>query len=195
VVDVGFYFIYLLQNSTWLIDPHWQLIPMSIAAFWYTHPDASPISTNQAMHPRAHLTLALVMLWGLRLLHNYFRRENWNIGKYEDWRYADMRASHGHFWIVTQFFAVSLAQHGMLVGLTMPLQACMSSTGAPMNELDLLALCACLGGILIGWLSDNQLRSYMLTKDKPLILETGLWRYSRHPNHFGGSSVDAILVI
>ena len=29
VVDVGFYAIYLVQRSTWLIDPHWQLIPMS----------------------------------------------------------------------------------------------------------------------------------------------------------------------
>ena len=29
VVDVGFYVIYLVQRSTWLIDPHWQLIPMS----------------------------------------------------------------------------------------------------------------------------------------------------------------------
>ena len=40
VVDIGFYTIYLLQQSTWLIDPHWQLIPMSIAMYWSTHPDA-----------------------------------------------------------------------------------------------------------------------------------------------------------
>ena len=31
-VDVGFYLVYLAQGSTWLIDPHWQLIPVSICA-------------------------------------------------------------------------------------------------------------------------------------------------------------------
>lgn len=67
VVDVGFYLIYLLQGSTWLIDPHWQLIPMSIAAFWISHPNAT---ANEVVHPRAKLSLALVYLWGFRLLHN-----------------------------------------------------------------------------------------------------------------------------
>ena len=67
VVDVGFYLIYLLQGSTWLIDPHWQLIPMSIAAFWFSHPDAT---TGGVMHPRAIIALGLVYLWGFRLLHN-----------------------------------------------------------------------------------------------------------------------------
>jgi steroid 5-alpha reductase family enzyme len=43
----------------------------------------------------------------------------------------------------------------------------------------------CLTGIVIGCVADNQLRAYMTDPAKPLILETGLWRYSRHPNHFG----------
>jgi hypothetical protein len=76
VVDVGFYIIYLLQASTWLIDPHWQLIPMSIAAFWFTHPDSASNAAEAvslaswAVHPRALLALVLVYAWGFRLLHN-----------------------------------------------------------------------------------------------------------------------------
>jgi len=31
VVDAGFWLIYLAQGSTWLIDPHWQIIPACIA--------------------------------------------------------------------------------------------------------------------------------------------------------------------
>ena len=65
VVDVGFYLVYVLQASTWLIDPHWQLIPVAIAAFWFTHPDSGG--------DRAVLSLGLVVLWAARLLHNYFR--------------------------------------------------------------------------------------------------------------------------
>ena len=108
VVDVGFYVIYLLQSSTWLIDPHWQLLPTSIALFYYSHPHAA--ASPDGHHPRALLTLVLVLVWAARLLHNYLRREQWRFGEREDWRYADMRAAHGRWWLVSQFFAVSLAQ-------------------------------------------------------------------------------------
>ena len=101
VVDIGIYFIDIVQNSTWLIDPHWQLIPQCIAAFWFTHP-----ISNGASHPRAIITTIFVSLWAVRLLHNYFRRERWNFGLQEDWRYSNMRKQHGVFWIVSQVFAV-----------------------------------------------------------------------------------------
>jgi steroid 5-alpha reductase family enzyme len=210
-VDIGFYIIYLLQGSTWLIDPHWQLLPMCMSLFYYVHPNAivivgadggggagagagdgagslgvgGGIVAATAHHPRAVITLILLWLWGFRLLNNYFRREEWHVGEREDWRYADMRKQHGYFFLVTQFFAVSLAQHGMLVGLTMPLSAAMSSSGEMLNWLDGVALCLCLTGILVGFVADNQLYAYMTMKNKPVLLETGLWRYSRHPNHFG----------
>eukprot|EP01051_Picozoa_sp_SAG22_P016839 SAG22_NODE_2471_length_2534_cov_1.657495_1_plen_364_part_00 len=180
-VDVGLYAIYLLQGSTWLIDPHWQLIPMSIAAFWFTHPDSNPAA------PRALLALGLLYTWAARLLHNYLRREGWHFGLGEDWRYADMRRAHGRLWVLTQFFAVSVAQHGMLVGLTLPLQPAMAADAAPLNAVDVAAVAVCVAGLAIGCTADNQLREYMLMAPdaKPIILQTGLWRYSRHPNHFG----------
>ena len=181
VVDLGFWGIYLAQGSTWLIDPHWQFIPVCIAGFYYSHPSAA------ASNPRAWIAMVLVLVWAGRLLHNYFRRERWHFGRVEDWRYADMRKSHGKWWWLTQFFAVSLAQHGMLVGLTMPLQPAMMDDNHAINVLDVLAIGICLAGIVFGALSDNQLWDYMqLEKSKkPIVLDTGLWRYSRHPNHFG----------
>ena len=36
-------------------------------------------------------------------------------------------AHTGALWVINQFFAVSLAQHGMLVGLTMPLEYAMAA--------------------------------------------------------------------
>lgn len=183
VVDVGFYLIYICQRSTWLIDPHWQLIPVCIALFWFTHPDSVGIGAPR--HPRAWLALLLLLTWGVRLLHNYLRREEWQFGGREDWRYADMRRAHGRLWIVSQFGAVSLAQHGMLVGLTMPLAPAMSTAGVDLNVLDAIAVALCVAGIAIGWLADNQLHAYMSLAVKAAVLDTGIWRYSRHPNHFG----------
>ena len=174
VVDLGFWAIYLAQGSTWLIDPHWQFIPMCISFFYYSHPTAAQ------GHPRAWIAQTLVLVWAGRLLHNYFRRERWRFGWQEDWRYADMRKSHGQWWWLSQFFAVSLAQHGMLVGLTMPLEPAMMGAQNPLNALDVIAVVVCLAGIVIGAASDNQLWEYMqLDKhEKPLVLDTGIWRFS-----------------
>ena len=48
----------MIQGSTWLIDPHWQLIPVCIALFFWTHPDV-----GWGVHPRAYVCLGLVLVW------------------------------------------------------------------------------------------------------------------------------------
>mmetsp|Transcript_23857 Transcript_23857/g.56671 ORF Transcript_23857/g.56671 Transcript_23857/m.56671 type:complete len:114 (-) Transcript_23857:173-514(-) len=73
----------------------------------------------------------------------------------------------------------------MLVGLTTPLQQATMATGLPLNVLDVVATVVCLTAIILAEVADTQLRRYMAQKNKPLVLDTGLWRYSRHPNHFG----------
>ena len=72
-----------------------------------------------------------------------------------------MRREHGAAWVVTQFFAVSVAQHGMLVGLTLPLQTAMAADAAPLGPLDAVACAICATGITIGCIADNQLRAYV----------------------------------
>lgn len=179
-VDIGFWLVYLAQDSTWLIDPHWQIIPLCISWFYFTH----PLAVHSA---RAWITLSLVALWAARLMHNYLRREEWQFGDREDWRYADMREKFGpKLWCLISFFAVSVAQHPMLVGMTLALCPAMVGASVPLGPLDFVACAFCVFGIVFGFVADNQLYAYMgQGASKPMILETGLWRYSRHPNHFG----------
>lgn len=61
---------------------------------------------------------------------------------------------------------------------------------SPLNLVDILAAVLALVGLATAYFSDTQLYVYMtnnerLVRDKkPKIplLDTGLWRYSRHPN-------------
>merc|ERR1719498_1972670 len=69
--------------------------------------------------------------------------------------------------------------------MTLPLWPAMKAEGPPLGMLDLAAVTCCLGGIIIGMFADNQLYSYMNLEKKPIVLNTGLWGWSRHPNHFG----------
>jgi steroid 5-alpha reductase family enzyme len=70
---------------------------------------------------RGDLALGVVVLWCVRLTHNYFRREGGKFGDREDWRFTDYRSKMGLQFIWASFFIAYFSQHLMLVGLTLPL--------------------------------------------------------------------------
>ena len=98
-------------------------------------------------------------------------------------------------WYLISFFVVGVAQHPMLVGISLPLYSvCFSSEAEkPLGVLDCVATVLCLLGLTIAYFADNQLRAYMVENErrkaqnepKVLLLNSGLWKYSRHPNYFG----------
>ena len=184
-VDLQFWLIALGQRSSWLIDPYWTLLPLLLALFYLTHPLAEPEPR------RAVLSFAILMIWSIRLTWNYFRRERWRFGYREDWRYAKMRLERPYF-AFEQFFVVYVAQHAMLVGLTLPFWA-VAFFDVPLGTLDGVLFVLATVGLGIARAGDTQLDRFMrgnaerVERGEPKIavLETGIWRYSRHPNYFG----------
>jgi len=184
-VNVGFWLIALIQRSSWLIDPYWTLLPLLLAWYYLAHPLATP--------DRARVMLAVTALfvWSVRLTYNYFRREGWRFGLREDWRYAKMRRERPGFWW-EQFFVVHLAQHAMLVGLTLPFWA-ISFRVDPLGPIDVVSFVLALVGIGIARAADTQLDRFMRDNEerarrgeaKRWLLDSGIWKYSRHPNYFG----------
>jgi len=182
-ITVGFWLVGLLQRSFWLIDPYWTLVPPLLGHLYRAHPRA----TFDA--DRSLVTLALLWLWSLRLTHSYFRREEWKFGQQEDWRYTQMARDLPYLWPLVSFFAVGLAQQPMLIGISLPASS-VHATPTPLGAVDLLALAGCVSGLLLARRADNELREYMtvprrLSRAVEPVLQSGLWRYSRHPNYFG----------
>ncbi|KAK9832532.1 hypothetical protein WJX81_006557 [Elliptochloris bilobata] len=183
---VLFWTISLAQQSTWLIDPYWTLAPLLIAHFYRAHPAAAAHSV------RANACTSLLWTWSLRLTHSYFRREKWQVGAREDWRYTELRERHPRSWWWLSFFAVYLIQEVMLVGITLPMYA-VHFRGSGWNGLDSVALMMCITGLWTAALADTQLHEFCAGNEaldqqgraKRLVLDTGLWRHSRHPNHVG----------
>ncbi|KAK6115734.1 hypothetical protein DH2020_008003 [Rehmannia glutinosa] len=103
----------------------------------------------------------LTWVWSVRLTHSYFRREKWQWGAREDWRFSDMRLQYGKNWWWASFFAIYLSQQCALTVL--PLRI------SPTQ--------------LHNFVSRNENLKHL---GKALVpnLDEGLWRYSRHPNYF-----------
>eukprot|EP00755_Sulcionema_specki_P035941 Sspe_Gene.105926::Locus_83036_Transcript_1_1_Confidence_1.000_Length_1094::g.105926::m.105926 len=183
-ITVGFWLVGLVQRSFWLIDPYWAFVPVAVG--WYYRHRAGGSPTQ-----RLNVMLALVMVWAVRMTHNYFRREEWKFGQREDWRYTDMARKYGAAWWVVSFFAVGLAQQPMLVGISYPMYPASITPG--WTATDCLATALCLCGLVVAGVADTQLFNYMeenkrraaCGESKVPLLDTGLWRFSRHPNHFG----------
>ncbi len=126
--------------------------------------------------------LLLVLLWSLRLAIHLARR-NWSAP--EDRRYAAIRARNepGFWW--TSLLYVFLLQAVLAWIVSLPLAA-----GATANTGN--ALVSGFGAALalfgLAWeaIADRQLTRFRLQKTTAdQVLDTGLWRYSRHPNYFG----------
>lgn len=57
---------------------------------------------------------------------------------------------------------------------------------AAWNIFTLIGCCCWLAGFYFQWVGDHQLAAFLKQrKDKNDIMQTGLWKYSRHPNYFG----------
>lgn len=186
-VNVLFWFIALLQSSLhWMIGLYWMVIPVMLLHFYSNHPMAQ---YNQL---RSLVVTILTWIWSIRMIHSYCRRENWQWGVKQDWRYIDLGHQYGKNWWWISFFAIYLSQQVLQMGICLPLYV-VHSVDKPWSFLDFIATATCLAGVTIAFYADTQLHNFISTNKKmkqlgqPIVpvLDKGLWCYSRHPNYLG----------
>lgn len=131
---------------------------------------------------RGLLLLVLVSVWALRL-SGYLTWRNW--GEPEDRRYQAIRARNEPGFVWKSFYLVFLLQGILAFIIAMPLFAAVTAR-TPLNALDAAGAALWIGGFAFETVADIQLARF---KSDPInqgrVLDTGLWRYTRHPNYFG----------
>lgn len=169
----------LLIKDSSIVDIFWGLGFVLAALFYFT--------ITEGYGARRALITLLVLVWGVRLgVHLGIR----NIGKGEDFRYQKWRKKYGvNYWWVS-YFQVFMLQGVVMWLISAPILAAQINDGpAYLTVFDILGVFVWLVGFFFEAVGDWQLSRFRADPaNKGKVLNTGLWRYTRHPNYFGDAT-------
>ena len=164
-----------------IVDIFWGVGFVVVNAFY--------VFMSGELNPRKILILALVSIWGLRLgIYLAIR----NIGKGEDFRYQEFRRNYGpkrYWWF--SYFQTFLLQGVLIMIVSLPLLGVnLSSSSGDLKVLDYIGIAVWLIGFTFEAGGDYQLMRFKRdVRNKGKVLNTGFWKYTRHPNYFGDALI------
>lgn len=133
------------------------------------------------------LVTLLITIWGGRLTY-YIVRRNW--GKPEDFRYAKWRKEWGSWLVPRAFLQVFMLQGLLMLIIGYPIIVVNSSPQPGLNFIDYLGLFIWITGFIFESVGDKQLAEFKKDPaNKGHVIQSGLWKYTRHPNYFGEATM------
>ncbi len=137
--------------------------------------------------PTAILATTLVTVWALRLAIRIARR---NRGKGEDFRYAAWRKAWGKWATVRSYFQVFLLQGLFALTVVSPVILLQAIPDPGLRAWSWVGAGVWVLGFVFEAVGDAQLDAFISDKTRTAkVLETGLWKYTRHPNYFGEATM------
>ena len=131
---------------------------------------------------RGLLVNMLVTIWGFRLAFHIWSRHR---GKAEDFRYKAWRESWGKTFLIRSYLQVFILQGFFLFVISLPI-IFVNQLNTAFTIFDIIGVTVWTTGFLFEAIADFQLSKFTEnTANKGKIIQTGLWKYSRHPNYFG----------
>lgn len=168
----------LYRRDVSIVDSVWSLFFLGGLLTWWLAPEING--------PRAAATLILVGLWALRLC-GYLTWRNW--GHPEDRRYQAIRERNQPHYELKSLIIVFALQALLAWWIALPILPVLKSSN-PWTWLDSLGATVFMTGLILETLADAQMATFKAQpKGHDAVLNTGLWRYSRHPNYFGEAVV------
>lgn len=164
----------LRRDDVSIVDSLWSLMFLAVAITYalLTHSDG----------PRVALVTVLVAAWAIRLSAYITWR---NHGEPEDRRYQQIRANNQPGFRYKSLYIVFGLQAALAWIISLPLVVAVAGT-EPLGWLDGLGVLLWAVGMVFEAGGDWQLARFKRNhRHRDLVLQTGLWRYTRHPNYFG----------
>jgi len=125
----------------------------------------------------------LVTIWGVRLSIHIHKR---NHDKPEDARYQAWRTEWKKNFFLRSYLQVFMLQGLFLFLIAQPVIHASSAIPHVFTLTDGLGIIIWLIGFLFEAIGEQQLKAHISNpKNKGKLMESGLWKYTRHPNYFG----------
>lgn len=182
IIIVFFYMMILVSGALFykqdsVIDKGWGLGFITLALY--------SLFTTNLYYPRHILVTLLVCLWGLRIsIHMMVRHWKRHQGSHSImWSKHKKRKS-----FIYRFICI-VGLHGIIMLLiAQPILLINGSFEDHITILDMIGTTLWIIGFFFEFIGDYQLLVFLHnSENEGHILQTGLWRYSRHPNYFGES--------
>jgi steroid 5-alpha reductase family enzyme len=145
---------------------------------------------SKTLAPASIIILFLITVWGTRLAYRIFMK---NRGKGEDFRYQSWRKAwlrHGARYYYARAYLQIFILQGIVISIVLLPFTLTLTTTSQSNSLLLIGLAVWIIGFFFEVVGDRQLDAFIKKKNKTdMIMKTGLWKYTRHPNYFGESTM------
>ncbi len=147
---------------------------------------AAAVYFSPAVSVSSLLLCVPLFVWAFRLAFRIYRK---NRGKPEDFRYKAWRDAWGTTFVWRSFLQVYMLQGVVIFLVALPITLAVAFPSAVFSSAMLWGgLLIWVIGFLFEAVGDAQLDRFIRNpENKGKIMQSGLWKFSRHPNYFGES--------
>ena len=156
------------------------------------------------LHPRMAIIAALTTIWGSRLTYNFYRKGGYALSA-EDYRWKIVQEGvHPIMFQIFNVVFIAFIQNVLLASIVSPVYVAWTASynarnklTTPLNEIDILATVLAITCLIIEIVADQQQWNFQTAKHAAIkagkrltgpfakgFIDTGLFKYSRHPNFF-----------
>lgn len=175
------FFIFILSTifrNASIYDPYWSVSPMVMGT-------AFMLIVNN-INVWSIILVVLIWIWGLRLTINFLIGFK-NI-KHQDWRYTNFSNKHPKLFPLINLFGIHLVPTLVVFIAIIPALTFIgdvTKSGYEPTIMTIVSYLIILIAIIIETVADIELKVFKKNRTSQEILQTGLWKNSRHPNYFG----------
>jgi len=174
LVAAIFWVFSLIRDDVSIVDSLWSMMFLLAAAIYF--------AMSPQQEPRELLLMVLVTVWAVRLSAYITLR---NHGEPEDYRYQEIRKNNDPGFRFKSLYIVFILQAILAWVISLPLFAAMGAS-TPLGLFDYAGIAFWVIGMVFESIGDLQLSRFRSNPDnKGKVLDSGLWRFTRHPNYFG----------
>jgi steroid 5-alpha reductase family enzyme len=173
----------ITHDHSW-VDRIWSLVPV---AYLWIFAGAAGLA-----NARLDLMAIIVTLWGARLTFNFARKGGYS--GVEDYRWEILRGRMKRWQFeIFNFFFIVIWQNVILLLIALPAYTAFQNRSTPFGIWDLVVAVIFVGFTGYETIADQEQWNFQNWKKSekaagrdphPRFVQTGLWRYSRHPNFF-----------